>query len=172
VRRDKRTRKFVNLNEIIMNTIGYFEGSFEKRKIKLTTNLDKKIPKIRAFPMDIEAIIINFITNSIEALNHTPLEKRAIEIITDYDKTNEKYKLIFRDSGKGIKESDLGKIYDPLFSTKVDKQGKPYGTGLGLTIVKKIVEEYNGSIQVIGKGKLNGGEFLITIPKGLKEASI
>lgn len=172
VRRDKRTRRFVNLNEIITNTINYFEGSFEKRKIKLVPNLNKNIPKIRAFPMDIEAIIINFITNSIDSLNHTPLEKRKVEIITDYNKTNEEYKLIFRDSGKGIKESDLGKIYDPLFSTKVDKQGKPYGTGLGLTIVKKIVEEYGGSIQAIGRGKLDGGEFIVTIPKNFKEGSI
>lgn len=172
VRRDKRTRRYVDFNGIITNTLDYFKGSFEKRNIRVLTKLNKKIPKIRAFPMDVEALIINFITNSVDALNHTPLEKRAVEIITDYVKTSKEFKLIFRDSGKGIRESDLEKIYDPLFSTKVDIRGLPYGTGLGLTIVKTVVEEYNGSIKAIGKGQLGGAEFSAIIPKSLKEASI
>lgn len=166
VNRDKRTRKSIDINSIIKKTLEYFDGSFKKKEIKIfIDDLDKSIPKIRAFPMDLESIIINFITNSIEAMKHIPLDKRAIRIKTRFDKENNIYILTFGDSGAGILETDLKNIFNPFFSTRVDSDGKPNGTGLGLTIVNEIVEDYYGTIAVNNKCDLGGAEFTIIFPR-------
>lgn len=166
VRSDKRTRRDIPLNETIEVPLKAFEGMLQRREIamRLSQSWDDDLPPIRAFAMDIEAIIINFLTNAIEALNPTPLKNRRIFISTAYKSKSKKFEIIFADSGKGIRDDDIDKIWSPLFSTKVDKRGQPIGTGLGLTIVKNIVEEYNGSIEVQGHGLLGGAEFRIMMP--------
>ena len=118
VKKDKRTKKEVDINRIIEDTFNYFKGSFEKRTIEPHLNLNSKIPKIRAFSMDIEAIIINFITNAIDALEPTPVEKRQIEVITDYDDAKKEFKLVFRDSGKGIRGEVLREYMIPCIAQK------------------------------------------------------
>jgi signal transduction histidine kinase len=115
--------------------------------------------------MDIEAILINFTTNAVEAMRHTPLDDRIIRIETDYNDITEEILLCYADSGRGIEPEDIDKIFDPLFSTKVDREGKPVGTGMGLTIIKSIVEDhYLGRIEVTGRGKLGGAEFCVFLP--------
>jgi hypothetical protein len=115
--------------------------------------------------MDIEAIFINLITNAVEAMRHTPLDDRAIKVMTDYNSRTKEIILCFADSGRGIQSEDIDKIFDPLFSTKVDKEGKPVGTGMGLTIIKSIIEDhYLGRIEVIGHSQLGGAEFCIFLP--------
>lgn len=159
VRRDKRTRTNIDLNETIQLPLHAFEGILTRRSILLepTPSWGKDLPLLRAFKMDIEAIIINFLTNAIEALNPASLQNRRIFIATAYNPMHRFFEIVFSDSGKGIRTEDIHQIWNPLFSTKVDEQEQPIGTGLGLTIVKNIVEEYEGEIEVKGHGQLGGG---------------
>jgi len=164
VSRDKRTRRDIDLNQTIETPLKAFEGMLTRRSIELDLAMADNLPLLRAFAMDIEAILINFITNAIAALDPTPLPDRCIFVSTAYDTELSAFQIVFADSGKGIRDEDLDQIWNPLFSTKVDARGQPVGTGLGLTIVKNVVEEYNGNIEVDGHGHLGGAEFRVTLP--------
>lgn len=172
VSRDKRTRRNIDLNQTIETPLKAFEGMLTRRSIDPEMALADNLPSLRAFAMDIEAILINFITNAITALDPTPLPDRRIFVSTTYDAELNAFLITFADSGKGIRDEDLDQIWSPLFSTKVDTRGQPIGTGLGLTIVKNVVEEYGGNIEVEGHGRLGGAEFRVMLPhryRGEKE---
>jgi signal transduction histidine kinase len=97
----------------------------------------------------IETALVNLITNSIQALN----EEGTINIrVLDNDKFTT---IEVEDSGPGIPEEILPKIFEPLFTTK------PTGTGLGLASVKNIIEQHGGSIYVKNKPTI----FTIHLPK-------
>jgi signal transduction histidine kinase len=164
VSRDKRTRLNIDLNQTIETPLKAFEGMLTRRSIDIQLDLADNLPPLRAFAMDIEAILINFITNAITALDPTPLPGRRIFVSTTYDTELNAFQIAFADSGKGIRDEDLDQIWNPLFSTKVDARGQPVGTGLGLTIIKNVVEEYDGNIEVDGHGHLGGAEFWVTLP--------
>jgi signal transduction histidine kinase len=164
VRRDKRTRKNISINTIIEDVLEPFARLFETMHIAQVVELDVRLPVIRGFAMDIEGIFINFITNAIDAMQFTPLEKRQIRVRTIYDDTNQEIMLHFADSGRGILDEDILNIFEPLFTTKKDKSGGFIGTGMGLTIVRDIVDTYKGDIDVTGHSDLGGAEFNVTFP--------
>ena len=104
---------------------------------------------IECDPIKLDAVFINLVVNSIQALH----EGGTIEI-----KISEKDNLAileFIDSGEGINQEDLDKVFEPLFTTKQK------GTGLGLASCKNIIEQHNGEITV----KNNPTTFTIILPK-------
>ncbi|VAW31957.1 hypothetical protein MNBD_CHLOROFLEXI01-5009 [hydrothermal vent metagenome] len=176
IRRDKRERtKEVNINAIIKEL--YEETLLElcgTVKAQIAFLPEANLPLIIAFPSEIESIVINFVTNSLAAFQRkpmTPIDNRMIEIETHYDPLAKAVQIIARDSGLGIPDDDLGRIFDVLYTTKISADGTSSdGTGLGLSIVKDIVESYSigdnlAHVQVIGHGaKLSGAEFVVTLP--------
>ncbi|MCX8131840.1 MAG: ATP-binding protein [Clostridia bacterium] len=101
---------------------------------------------------------INIIFNAVQAMNGGG--KLSVCIKEDLDKA---VGISFKDTGTGITDGDISKIFNPFFTTKDD------GTGLGLSIVHRIVEEHGGKINVISK-RGQGTTFEIVLPQ-LKEVS-
>ena len=165
ISRDKRTMRDIDLTHTVQVTVKAFEGILSRRSITLDLALAERLPSMRAFAMDVEGIIINFLTNSLVALEQVPLNARHIYISTGYDPEMSVFEIVFADSGKGILERDINQIWSPLFTTRVNSKGEPIGTGLGLTIVKNIVEDYRGTAHAIGHGKLGGAEFQVILPR-------
>lgn len=164
VRQEKRTRTDININQVVGTLLDEFRPPLERDHIRLQVHLSKDVPLFRAFAMDIEAILINFITNAKEAMRYQLLDQRQIEVWTHFDGMAQEVVFGFADSGHGIRPEDIGSIFDPLFSTRTDDEGNPVGTGMGLTIVKSVVESYNGRILTNGHGKLGGAEFVVYFP--------
>ena len=125
-------------------------------KINLPNNIEIKISdndvKINCDPVKIDAVFINLIVNSIQALS----EGGIIEI--KIDKKDHDAIIQFIDSGEGIPDKIIGNIFEPLFTTKQK------GTGLGLASCKNIMEEHHGTISV----KNNPTTFTIQMPKLLQ----
>jgi signal transduction histidine kinase len=125
-------------------------------KINLPNNIEIKISdndvKINCDPVKIDAVFINLIVNSIQALS----EGGIIEI--KIDKKDDDAIIQFIDSGEGIPDKIIGNIFEPLFTTKQK------GTGLGLASCKNIIEEHHGMISV----KNNPTTFTIQMPKLLQ----
>jgi len=125
------------------------------KKINIPSDIQIEIPKndvsIDCDIVKLDAVFINLIVNSIQELN----QGGKIEIkISEKDN----FAIIqFTDSGKGIPDEDLPKIFEPLFTTKQK------GTGLGLASCKNIVEQHQGEITVTN----NPTTFTITLPKVL-----
>ncbi len=115
-----------------------------------------KIPLVNCYQDEISQVWTNLIQNAIHAMKQDG--KLIIEVIQE----NENIKVKFKDNGMGVEPDLREKIFEPFFTTK--KQGE--GSGLGLDIVKRIVEKHEGSIELISQlGE--GAEFIITLPIGI-----
>ena len=136
----------VSVNDLI-------KSSAEKVNLPndVTLDISGKDVKINCDPIKLDAVFINLIVNSIQAMH----EGGKINITTS---EKENFAIIdFVDSGEGISEDNIAKIFEPLFTTKQK------GTGLGLASCKNIVEQHHGEISV----KNNPTTFTIKIPTTL-----
>ncbi|MEO5657669.1 MAG: ATP-binding protein [Nitrospiria bacterium] len=111
------------------------------------------LPKMRALPEEIGQVFIHVITNAIQAMKG----KGTIDLTTEVSRGLITVKI--RDGGPGIPKAYLPKIFDPFFTTKAPGQG----TGLGLTISRRIVLKYGGQIHVQTK-EGEGTTFIMTFP--------
>ena len=138
-------RKVTSLNKIIEKGILML-----KKNPNITIITPKNDIMFNCDAVKVEIVIGNIMLNAIQELG-----KEVGQIVIESSETTESVKISIRDSGKGIPDKIGQKIFDPLFSTKQD------GTGLGLSSVKNIVEQHNGTIQF----KNNPTTFIITFPK-------
>jgi len=144
------TQKRENLNvvEVIRNTLNIFTEDF------ITFSSDKEVINAKVDKVQINRVVTNLITNAIHATKE--VENPLVEVILEDH--GETYKIIVKDNGEGISEKDTDQVFEPKFTTKTS------GMGLGLPMVKNIIEAYNGTISFVSeKGK--GTIFTITLPK-------
>ncbi|PLX27075.1 hypothetical protein C0583_05010 [Candidatus Parcubacteria bacterium] len=106
---------------------------------------------------EIEELITNLVSNSVKYKK--PNQDNIISLILSKNKN--KVEVLVSDTGLGISEDDQKHLFERFFRGEKDKSVNVQGTGLGLVIVKKIVEAHNGSIEVHSK-KGKGTEFKIT----------
>ena len=116
--------------------------------IVFTRDLDAGDATVAIDPDRFRRVVINLLENAVQALAETP-DNRAKHVMVHTAATNGELVLLVEDSGPGIAPDNLGKIFEPLFSTK------SFGTGLGLPTVKQIVNQHGGTIEVhstVGRG--------------------
>ena len=123
-----------------------------KYEIELTKEIEEAMPSIYCFPDELSQIWTNLIHNALQAMEGKGKMYISIKREGDFQVVR------IVDSGCGIPEENIAKIFNPFFTTK--KQGE--GTGLGLDIVRKIVEKHHGTISV----QSNPGrtEFIVSLP--------
>ena len=145
-----------SLNDLIRNIAELFKLEIKDKQIKFNLELSPDISQIQADENQVRQILMNVIINAIQAIP----KKGEIKIKTEKAllKGEPAMKLIIEDSGIGIPEKDFTQIFDPFFSTKEK------GSGLGLSIVYKLIEAHQGEIKVESKeGK--GTKFVIFLPQ-------
>ncbi len=173
VARDKRFRTKMFLDKVVRRVFSSFRQSLEEeRQIKVEFDFPEpdQIPPITAFNIDWESIIVNFITNAVWSLENTPAEKRKIRVrlLVEEDTLT----LAFADSGCGIAEGTEDSIFEPTFSTKRNRKGDLFGTGMGLAIVQGFVQSYEGTIRVESPCEIGGAQFIIEIPLRVSEQEV
>ncbi len=128
----------VDVNKELAHVVELLKHQFEKSNIKLNLKFSDALPYILADCSQIHQVFLNIIVNSIQAIN----ENGLIEIETF---AKDGYVTIkFKDNGVGILPEHLDRIFEPFFTTK--EAGK--GTGLGLAVSKRIMDEHHGKIEV------------------------
>ncbi|OGR84927.1 MAG: hypothetical protein A2901_01530 [Elusimicrobia bacterium RIFCSPLOWO2_01_FULL_54_10] len=120
-----------------------------------TESFARGLPQVLADPLRLRQVFINLATNACQAMP----EGGSLTITTELEigEQGKAVQIVFKDTGSGIPEENINKIFEPLFTTK-DK-----GTGLGLAICTGIVEAHGGKIEVrsaVGKGS----EFIVILP--------
>lgn len=123
-----------NINEVIEETVAYFRLRLPSRGVTLKEKCGE-IPSVKINTELMSWVIENLIKNSLEA---TSPKTGFITISTEYDSGQKKVCIIVEDNGRGIPPSEQKKVFAPGFTTK------KRGWGLGLTLAKRIVEEYHG----------------------------
>lgn len=149
--------EIVNIRKLFNITVEENIENYRMDKIDISAEFDETLLN-KSVVIDkgrIKQVFFNLFSNSKDALMGK--EKKRIEVIFK-NENSEKLVIKFKDFGKGIKEENLTKIFEPFTSF-----GKKHGTGLGLAIVKQIIEKCNGKIFV--KSKLEEWtEFCIELP--------
>lgn len=112
-------------------------------------------PDLWCVPMDIEAILLNLLTNAVYATR----KKENRRILIQFSIEGKNHVVLFSDNGVGIPPADAEKVFFPFFTSK-----GPLGIGLGLTIVRDTIRKYGGDIKTVIPGKLGGATFQITFP--------
>ena len=145
----------VNINDLILSTLSFLKYEIEKNNISIDIKFDKDNLILRLDEKYIKQSLINIIQNAIDAMSENKDNNKKIYIKL---RTIDNYAVIsIKDTGIGMKEETLNKIFEPYFTTK------RHGTGLGLTNVVRIIEAHNGNISIESEyGK--GSEFIIKLP--------
>ncbi len=151
----KREMNVVSINQLLDEVLFLYANMLKINQITLKKNLSPNLPDIVADGEQIKQVIMNLISNAVEAMEGS--EKKILTIETR-EQENRVY-LIVSDTGCGIPEEVKDKIFEPFFTTK--KKGK--GVGLGLSVVYGIIKQHGGSISIDSKeGK--GTTFTVVLP--------
>lgn len=126
-----------------------------KYNCKIVKKLDD-VPEVYGMPQQIEQVLVNLIINAADAID-TSGREGTIDIHAEY--LNGVVTVTIGDNGPGIPEKELGRIFNPFFTTK--PVGK--GTGLGLSISENIIREHKGAIKASNRPD-GGFEFSFTLP--------
>jgi len=149
--------KLCELSELIREVMKPLDVTRELRHITLKLDLPKMPLQLQADPERLRQILNNMISN---AIKYTP-EGGHIEIAARAE--NDEAVIQISDNGKGMTEDQLSHLFQLYYRTDDARQSKVKGTGLGLFIVKTLVEAHHGSIDVASKPK-QGTTFTVRLP--------
>jgi two-component system nitrogen regulation sensor histidine kinase NtrY len=139
------------LHEVIEQTLSLYEGLFTE--VRIERRLDPALPRLRLDAEQFKRVLINLIDNAIEAMERNG----RVLLETEYDAAEGRARLRVADDGPGIPAADRERLFVPHFSTK------KRGSGLGLSIVARIVQEHHGTIRVEDNVP-RGACFVIELP--------
>lgn len=162
---EKGNFETVDLNEVIESIKTDLELIIDERKVVIQTD---KLPVLQGNPLQLNQLFLNLISNSIKFSKKKPEISISSSVINrqtkpiDRFKSNGKYvELTFKDNGIGFEQQYADKIFT-VFQRLHGKQEYP-GTGIGLALCKKIIENHNGEISV-SSNPGEGTEFKILLP--------
>lgn len=151
------------LSDVIVDVINMVQLKAAEKGLTLRMNVDKTTPeKLYGDEMRLRQIMLNILNN---AIKYT--EKGSVTLQVSYERTElKRINLIIsvRDTGIGIKEEDIGKLYKKFQRLDQNRNNTIEGSGLGLAIVNRLLELMNGKIDVESEYE-KGSKFTITIPQ-------
>jgi two-component system sensor kinase FixL len=139
VKKGTPTRQRVNLNDLVVNVVRLLNPDAMLHSCELETLLEPNLPAIEADPIQLQQVLINLVINAFDAMHNTPLSHRKVVIATERNDDGAICSSV-RDYGVGISEEARDRLFDRFFTTKTE------GLGLGLGIVRSIVESHGGTV--------------------------
>src|SRR5499427_9029211 len=139
VKKEQLERRSVDLNEVVMDALRMASGDAVLRSCQLETSLDANLPAIDGDPVQLQQVLLNLVINAFDAMQDTVPSRRKVLIATQSNGDGT-VRTTVRDHGIGISEEMRERLFDPFFSTKNE------GLGMGLAIVRSIVEAHGGTI--------------------------
>lgn len=157
MRTNVREIKELDVKEIVQDVLNLFQFEIEKKNLIVEFNIVEPLVKLNADQTEIQRLITNLVSNSIKYNR----ENGKIEI--NLSCSSNYIILKVRDSGIGLKEQEKNKLFSEFFRAKNEYTKNIHGTGLGLSLVKRIVDSYSGKIEVESEYGV-GTEFQVYIP--------
>lgn len=160
---DEADVKLLGINQELESTLTLIQYSLDSHNSQSSVNWIKdygNIPKIMGCPRDLNQAFLNIFNNAIEALEDNPETLEPTIGIETKVAENHRVKIVIRNNGRGISDQVRSQIFNPFFTTKMDRKAQ----GLGLSISHQIiVEQHGGSLTC---ECLPGGEtaFIIELP--------
>ncbi len=158
-RRPRPTLAATDLNALLQRIFEITAPTLAAREVELVAEFDETNPHVCADSEQLQQVFINLINNSLDAMPSGGRLYFATATVGEFAL------ITCRDTGTGISEDARERIFDPLFTTKLNG----HGSGLGLTVVQKIIQEHRGQITLKSDAG-QGAEFQISLP--LAELSV
>jgi len=162
----KEKKQLTDVNQIVENTVALVRSLLLKNMIAAKLEIEAKNSTLIASPQQLGQVLMNLINNSVEAITGVPeyFERAQLSpgaggriAIRTFNRDNE-FVVELKDSGPGIPDTDLNRIFDPFFTSK-----KPMGMGVGLAICLGVIEDHHGRITAANAPQ-GGAVFTITLP--------
>lgn len=150
--------QLISLHEVIHNAIESVRASADAKKIRIRTLLDSSVGFVRGDPNRLQQILWNLLSNS---LKFTPAGGRVQVIL---ERVNSHVELVVEDTGVGIAPEFLPFVFERFRQADAALTRRHGGLGIGLSIVKTLVELHGGSVRVKSAGENQGASFAIALP--------
>ena len=155
-RPSKPTLVRADLNELLQDVVLFTTRFARQQDVRIEQMLAEDLPLVYGDPDQLKQVFLNLVTNAVQAME---VDGGTITLST---RVNGEYvEVTVADDGPGISTADLPKVFDPFFTKRAE------GTGLGLTIVHRIIDEHEGRIEV--QSSPDGTAFSVTLPAALDE---
>jgi signal transduction histidine kinase len=152
VKKDKRKRTELDFEIYFLNLVKQWQAPLHDRNIKIEVINNTTIEYLfRAFEMDMNTIFSNLISNSIDAFKNVKEVHLDRKITISYTLVDNIIQIIYSDNATGIPNifSDTNDIFLPFITSKKDKSGNDIGTGLGMYLVKNVINDNNGTAELL-----------------------
>lgn len=149
------SRKSISVNGLIESAINLMRFEFQEQDPEVELHLTDNLPQVFADRILIEQILINLIKNAIEAMRELDTDKRRLIIESNSD--NQEVWVSVQDSGPGLTDYEINKIFEPFYTTK------PEGMGMGLAITRSIIYTHGGRL-LVEQNEYGGTTFKFTLP--------
>lgn len=148
-----RTR--LDIQDVVLTTLAAQKGLLASHNIRLVKEIAATAP-ISAHAGQLQTALEEIVKNAVESMAQTG--ERQLKFFTSLDDAN--VRLTIEDTGTGVKQEGVGKVFDPFYTTKADKDHK----GLGLTVAKGIVKSLGGRVVLESDGEGKGTRVIIEFP--------
>lgn len=152
-------KEWIDLNQIITQMKDKFKTTFKQRGIDFQVEIGSEAAYLVADRIRLEQVLMNLINNAIQFTS-------AGKILIKTKKSNHGVELSISDTGQGISEEDVPFIFERFYRTDKSRNRESGGTGIGLSIVKNIVDAHHGEIRVKSK-EGEGTTFTIVFPSDI-----
>jgi signal transduction histidine kinase len=142
----------VDVGQGLANTLVVLRAKAKSKSAGLRINAEKDLPAVNGFGGELNQVWANLIGNALDAVD----EGGLVELAANHENGSVVVRVI--DNGSGVPEEIRDRIFDPFFTTKPVGQG----TGLGLDIVRRLVQRHNGRIELLSSPGRT--EFRVTLP--------
>jgi signal transduction histidine kinase len=148
--KDARVRTLFDVNDLIGETISLVRGDLQRQRIAVHAEPNAMQPQVIGDRIQLQQVLLNLITNAIESMaaNNGPRILRVTTQVRD----DGRVVVAVADTGTGIGEQDIDRVFNPLFTTKSG------GMGMGLSICRSIIEAHEGELLVV-PNRPGGAEF-------------
>jgi len=147
--------KLTDVNQVALGAMAFAKEYAKDKNVQLTELLDPTIGPFYIDPQPVERCVMNLLTNAVDAV---PKQSGVVSVQTQVDDERRTVRIVVQDNGEGIPPENRERVFDLLFSTKGHR-----GTGFGLAITKKIVEEHSGHVWFTSEVGI-GTRFTIELP--------
>ena len=145
------------MQEIIEKTLERFRIMTEGHEIEITADIDDSMPPVSLDKAAMGQVLLNLLDNAVKYSHGEKVIRLTAKVENDY------LKIAVSDLGIGIDKKDRSRIFEKFYRSESDSVRKITGSGIGLTLVKEIVESHNGTITVESEEN-KGSTFTIQIP--------
>src|SRR5213595_2729415 len=160
VKKDVSARRRIDLNDIVMSVVRMVKPNAMLHSCELGTFLDPDLPTIEGDPVQLQQVLLNLVINAFDAMHDTPVTHRKVVIATERNVDGTICTSV-RDYGVGISEQARERLFEQFFTTKAK------GLGMGLSIVRSILESHGGTIAAENADG-GGAQFHFTLPANTK----